>query len=359
MDGYRILAINPGSTSTKIAVYFNQKSHFLKTIRHPLEDLNKFKRIVDQFGFRKRIILEELEKGDAKVEDISAVVGRGGILKPVESGVYEVNEEMRKDMIECTYGEHASNLGGLIAYDIASSFKNKKVRAFIADPTVVDEFQEVSRISGHPEFERRSIFHALNHKAMGRAYASSLDRKYEEMNLIIVHMGGGISIAAHRKGRVIDANQALDGDGPFTPERSGTLPAGDLARLCFSGKYSLDHVMKMIKGKGGMIAYLGINDAYEAGLKAENGDKKTILIINAMAYQIAKEIGAMGAVMKGCVDAIILTGGIAHNNIIVDYIKTMVAHISKVVVYPGEDEMEALIMNALMVMKGEMECKVY
>ena len=359
MDAYRILAINPGSTSTKVAVYFNQKSRFLKTIRHPLEDLNKFKRIVDQSGFRKKIILEELEKGDTKVEYISAVVGRGGILKPVESGIYEVNEEMRKDMIECTYGEHASNLGGLIAYNIAISFKNKKVRAFIADPTVVDEFQEVSRISGHPKFERRSIFHALNHKAMGRAYANFLGRKYEELNLIIVHMGGGISVAAHQKGRVIDANQALDGDGPFTPERSGTLPAGDLARLCFSGKYPLDYVMKMIKGKGGMIAYLGTNDAYEAGLKAENGDKKTILILNAMAYQIAKEIGAMGAVMKGNVDAIILTGGIAHNSMIVDYIKTMVAHIAKVVVYPGEDEMEALVMNALMVMKGEVECKVY
>lgn len=359
MEGYRILAINPGSTSTKIAVYFNQKSRFLKTIRHPLKDLNKFKRIVDQYGFRKKIILEELEKGDAKVEDISAVVGRGGILKPVESGVYEVNEEMRKDMIECTYGEHASNLGGLIAYDIAGSFKNRKVRAFIADPTVVDEFQEVSRISGHPEFERRSIFHALNHKAMGRAYANFLDRKYEDLNLIIVHMGGGISVAAHQKGRVIDSNQALDGDGPFTPERSGTLPAGDLARLCFSGKYSLDYVMKMIKGKGGMIAYLGTNDAYEAGLKAESGDEKTTLILNAMAYQVAKEIGAMGAVLKGNVDAIILTGGIAHNSIIVDYIKTMIAHISKVVVYPGEDEMKALVMNVLMVMTGEAECKVY
>jgi butyrate kinase len=270
-----------------------------------------------------------------------------------------VNEEMRKDMIECTYGEHASNLGGLIAYDIAGSFKNRKVRAFIADPTVVDEFQEVSRISGHPEFERRSIFHALNHKAMGRAYANFLDRKYEDLNLIIVHMGGGISVAAHQKGRVIDSNQALDGDGPFTPERSGTLPAGDLARLCFSGKYSLDYVMKMIKGKGGMIAYLGTNDAYEAGLKAESGDEKTTLILNAMAYQVAKEIGAMGAVLKGNVDAIILTGGIAHNSIIVDYVKTMIAHISKVVVYPGEDEMKALVMNVLMVMTGEVECKVY
>ena len=359
MDGYRILAINPGSTSTKIAVYLNLKSRFLKTIRHPLEDLGEFEKIVDQFGFRKKIILEELTKANVKVEDISAVVGRGGILKPVESGVYEVNEEMRKDMIECTYGEHASNLGGLIAYDIARSFKNEKVRAFIADPTVVDEFQEVSRISGHPKFERRSIFHALNHKAMGRAYANFLDRKYEELNLIIVHMGGGISVAAHHKGKVIDANQALDGDGPFTPERSGTLPAADLARLCFSGKYSLDYVMKMIKGKGGMIAYLGTNDAYEIRLKSESGDKKATLILNAMAYQVAKEIGAMGAVLKGNVDAIILTGGIAFNDIIVDYIKTMVAHISKVVVYPGENEMKALVMNALMVMKGEVECKVY
>lgn len=359
MEGFRILAINPGSTSTKIAVYRNQKPRYLKTVRHPLDELEKFKRIVDQFGFRKKIILEELAKAEVKVEDISAVVGRGGILKPVESGVYEVNNEMRKDLIECTYGEHASNLGGLIAYDIANSFKGRKVKAFITDPTVVDEFQEVSRISGHPEFERRSIFHALNHKAQGREYANFLDRKYEELNLIIVHMGGGISVGAHQKGRVIDANQALDGDGPFTPERSGTLPAADLARLCFSGKYSLDDVMKMIKGQGGMIAYLGTNDAYEVGLKVESGDKKAALILNAMAYQIAKEIGAMGAVLKGNVDAIILTGGIAHNYIVVDYIKTMVAHISKVVVYPGEDEMKALVMNALMVMTGRVKCKVY
>ena len=359
MDAYRILAINPGSTSTKIAVYLNQKSLFLKTIKHSIEDLSEFDRIVDQFELRKKIILEELEKAEVQVEDISAVVGRGGILKPVESGVYEVNEEMRKDMIECTYGEHASNLGGLIAYNIASSFKDRKVRAFIADPTVVDEFQEVSRISGHPEFKRRSVFHALNHKAMGRAYANFLDRNYEELNLIIVHMGGGISVAAHNKGRVIDANQALDGDGPFTPERSGTLPAGDLARLCFSGKYSQDQVMKMIKGNGGMIAYLGSNDAYEMGLKSSSGDKKTTLILHAMAYQVGKEIGAMGTVLKGNVDAIILTGGIAHNSIVVDYIKTMVAHIAKVMVYPGEDEMKALVMNALMVMKEEIKCKVY
>jgi len=359
MDAYRILAINPGSTSTKVAVYRNQKSRYLKTIKHSLNELEKFEKIVDQLEFRKNIIFDELKKGNVKVEDISVVVGRGGILKPVESGVYEVNDEMRKDLIECTYGEHASNLGGLIADNIAKAYKDREVRAFIADPTVVDEFQDVSRISRHPEFKRRSIFHALNHKSMGRTYAGFLDKTYEDLNLIIAHMGGGISVAAHHKGKVIDSNQALDGDGPFTPERSGTLPAADLVRLCFNGKYSQDHVMKMIKGNGGMVAYLGTNDAYEVGLRAENGDEKAALILNAMAYQIAKEIGSMGTVLKGNVDAIILTGGIAHNTLVVDYIKTMVSHISKVVIYPGEDEMKALAMNALMVMRGEVECKVY
>lgn len=359
MDSHRILAINPGSTSTKVAVYLNQKSRFLKTIKHPIREIEKFERIVDQFEFRKKIILEELKRGKVKIEDISVVIGRGGILKPVESGVYEVNDEMRKDLFECTWGEHASNLGGLIADNIARSFKNRKVRAFIADPTVVDEFQDVSRISGHPKFNRRSIFHALNHKSMGRLYANFLEKEYEDLNLIIAHMGGGISVAAHNKGRVIDANQALDGDGPFTPERSGTLPAADLARLCFSGEYSENEVLKMIKGNGGMTAYLGTNDAYDVGLRAENGDKKAKLILDAMSYQIAKEIGSMGTVLKGNVDAIILTGGIAHNTNVVDYIKAMVSHISKVVIYPGEDEMKALAMNALMVMKGRVECKVY
>ena len=356
MEVHRILVINPGSTSTKIGVYRNTKSRFLKSIRHSIEDLQNFRRISDQFEFRKKIILEELSRADVKLYEISAVIGRGGLVKPIDSGVYEVNEQLKEDLRTGIYGEHASNLGGLIAEEIA---KTLGARAFIADPVVVDELQPIARISGHPLLERTSIFHALNHKAVAKAHAKFLDKNYEEMNLIVAHMGGGITIGAHRNGRVIDVNQGLDGDGPFSPERSGTLPAGDLAKLCFSGEYSLSEIKKMITGNGGYVAYLGTNDAYIVGMMAEKGNKKAQLIQEAMAYQVGKEIGAMSAVLKGNVDAIILTGGVAYSSWIVDYVKTMVAHIAKVVVYPGEDEMKTLALNALHVMRGDLECKVY
>lgn len=353
----RILAINPGSTSTKIAVYRNTKPRFLKSIRHSPEDINQFKRVIDQFSFRKDLILNELAKEDMKMDEITAVIGRGGIMKPLESGVYEVNEAMKDDLRTMKYGEHASSLGGLIADEIASSLP--QARAFIANPTTVDEFHDVARISGHPLFKRLSIFHALNHKMIAQNHARLVGKMYEEMNLVVAHLGGGISVGAHNKGRVIDANQALDGGGPFGPERSGTLPVGALARLCFSGEYSYEEVKKMITGAGGYVAYFDTNDAYTVGLMAEQGNEKAKLVQNAMAYQVAKEIGAMSTVLKGQVDAILLTGGIAHNTVVVDYIKTMVAHIARVVVYPGEDEMKALAENALRVMLGEEECKIY
>lgn len=353
----RILAINPGSTSTKIAVYRNTKPRFLKSIRHSPEDTNQFKRVIDQFSFRKDLILNELAKEDMKMDEITAVIGRGGIMKPLESGVYEVNEAMKDDLRTMKYGEHASSLGGLIADEIASSLP--QARAFIANPTTVDEFHDVARISGHPLFKRLSIFHALNHKMIAQNHARLVGKMYEEMNLVVAHLGGGISVGAHNKGRVIDANQALDGGGPFGPERSGTVPVGALARLCFSGEYSYEEVKKMITGAGGYVAYFDTNDAYTVGLMAEQGNEKAKLVQNAMAYQVAKEIGAMSTVLKGQVDAILLTGGIAHNTVVVDYIKTMVAHIARVVVYPGEDEMKALAENALRVMLGEEECKIY
>jgi butyrate kinase len=357
MEVYRILAVNPGSTSTKIAVYRNTKCRFLKTVRHSTEEIQKFKKVTDQYEFRKNIIIRELINAEVKLKEITVVVGRGGLLKPVESGVYEVNDKMKEDLRIGIMGEHASNLGGLIADNIARSLPN--ARAFIADPVVVDELQEVARIAGHPEFIRKSVFHALNHKAIARAHAHVLNRDYADLNLIVVHMGGGISVAAHQRGKVVDVNQALDGEGPFSPERSGTLPSGDLAKLCFSRDYNLDTVRKMITGKGGFVAYLGTNDAYAVEIMAEEGNEKAKLIQEAMSYQVGKEIGAMSAVLKGNVDAIILTGGLAYNNTVVDYIKIMVAHIANVAVYPGEDEMKALAINALGVMRGEVECKVY
>ncbi|MCD6202111.1 MAG: butyrate kinase [Bacteroidales bacterium] len=357
MQVHRILVINPGSTSTKIAVYRETKPRLVETIRHAPEELARFNHITEQYEFRKKIILNELEKSREKIEEITAVIGRGGMIKPVESGVYEVNEAMKKDLIKGVMGEHASNLGGLIADDIARSLP--RARAFIADPVVVDELQDLARVAGHPLFERKSIFHALNHKAISRIYARQIGREYEDLNLIVAHLGGGITVGAHRKGRVVDVNQGLDGDGPFSPERSGTLPVGDLARLCFSGKYSLDHVKKMITGKGGLVAYLGTNDVYRINLMAEGGDKKAAFLLDALAYQVSKEIGAASVVLKGEVDAILITGGLAFNERIVDYIKVMVAHIARVVIFPGEDEMKALAMNALQVLRGEKECKIY
>ncbi len=354
---HRILVINPGSTSTKIAVYRDTKPRLVETIRHSAGDLARFERVTDQFAFRKEIILERLRKAREKIDEITAVIGRGGMIKPVESGVYEVNEAMKKDLIRGVMGEHASNLGGLIADDIARSLPH--ARAFIADPVVVDELEDIARVAGHPLFKRKSIFHALNHKAISRTFAQQTGRKYEELNLIVAHMGGGITVGAHEKGRVVDVNQGLDGDGPFSPERSGTLPVGDLARVCFSGEYTLDDVKKMITGRGGLVAYLGTNDVYKIDLMAGEGNEKAGFLLDAMAYQVAKEIGAMSTVLKGRVDAIILTGGIAHNTRVVDYIKVMVAHIARVVVFPGEDEMKALAMNALQALRGEKEVKVY
>jgi butyrate kinase len=354
---HQILAINPGSTSTKIAVYHNAKPVFLKSILHDPEALSKFKRIGDQYEFRKSIILKELNDSNINIYAIEAVVGRGGLVRPIESGVYNINDRLKKDLLEGVMGEHASNLGGLIAYDIAQDLPG--CRAFIADPVVVDEMQDVARVAGHPRFQRFSIFHALNQKATARAYSRLMNRKYEDLNLVIAHLGGGVSVGAHRKGKVIDVNQALDGEGPFSPERSGSLPSGALAKLCFEGTLTLDEIKRMITGEGGYVAYLGTNSAYEVELLAQDGDETASLIQDAMSYQIGKEIAAMCAVLHGDVDAIILTGGISHNPMVVEYIKKMVSPMAPVVIYPGEDEMHALAMNGLMVLKGEIKPKEY
>jgi len=357
METRRILAINPGSTSTKIAVFQGDKSVFLKNIKHSNEELSQFELISEQFEFRKNIIMKELVGAEIQIDLIEAVVGRGGLVKPIESGIYSVNERLKEDLRIGVLGEHASNLGGLIADNIAQALP--KAKAYIADPVVVDEMIEVARVSGHPEFQRVSIFHALNQKAIGRAFAQANDKKYEDINVIVAHLGGGISVGAHCRGRVVDVNNALDGEGPFSPERSGTLPAGALAKLCFSGDYTLDDLKKMIKGEGGLVAHLGTNDAYDVELKAKAGDTKAQLIQDAMSYQVAKSIGAMSTVLKGKVDGILLTGGIAHNPDLVSYIKEMVSFIAPVVVYPGEDEMKALAMNGYMVLRGEIEPREY
>lgn len=352
-----ILAINPGSTSTKIALYENQNQLFVKNISHSEAFLSQFKSIAEQFYFRKELILEELKKAKVDTAKIEAIVGRGGLLKPIDSGVYEINEMLLEDLHRGVKGQHASNLGGLIADDLAKSIPG--ARAFIADPVVVDELEDIARISGHIYFERTSIFHALNHKAVARIYAKKAGKRYEDLNLIVAHMGGGVSVGAHKKGKVVDVNNALDGEGPFSPERSGTLPMGEVIKLCYSGEISFEKMYKQVLGQGGLVSYLGTNSGLEIEQRIANGDEEALMIFNAMGYQIAKEIGAMSTVLKGNVDAIILTGGLAYGKLLTDFITEHIGYIAKVHIEPGEDEMTALATNGYLALNGELEVKTY
>ena len=350
MDKYKILAINPGSTSTKIAVFENEKLLYEKTLRHSSEEINRYEKIYDQLEFRKDAIERSLKEASLNIYDLDAVVGRGGLLKPIRGGTYEVNDNMIKDLKAGVLGQHASNLGGIIAREIADK---ASIPSYIVDPVVVDEMEEVARVSGIPEISRISIFHALNQKAIGRRAAKDMNKKYEDCNFLIVHMGGGITVGAHKKGRVIDNTNGLDGEGPFSPERSGGLPVGELTKLCYTDKFNKEEIGKRIKGNGGIVAYLGTNDIREVESMISKGNKKAELIYNAMVYQICKEIGAYSTVLKGEVDAIILTGGIAYSNKIKKMIEESVKFIAPVKSYPGEDEMIALAQGALRVLRME------
>lgn len=354
---YKILVINPGSTSTKIAVYEDDKPVLASTVKHSSQQLQNFPHVIDQYEFRRNHILEYLSKENIDLSSIDIVVGRGGLLRPLQSGVYEVNERMIYDLRQVLNGEHASNLGAILAQEIAQKIKGSK--AIIADPVVVDELQDVARISGLPQFPRRSSFHALNHKAIGRKYAHDMGTTYESLNLVIAHMGGGISVAAHRQGRVIDTNQALDGFGPFSPQRAGTMDAGALIRVIYAGIYEREEIQRLLVGKGGLVAHLGTNDVNTAYQLAMNGDFHARIVLEAMAYGVAKEIGSMLAVLEGKADAVVLTGGIAYNELIVNYITRMIAPICKVAVYPGEDEMRALAQAGLRVLTGDELVKQY
>jgi butyrate kinase len=353
-----VLVINPGSTSTKIAIYNHSEQVWQTVIRHTSEELARFGSISEQLPFRRQLVLEQLETTGVDCSSLQAVIGRGGLVKPVTSGIYPVNELMKEHLRSGFQGQHASNLGGLIAADIAARC-SQGVPAYIADPVVVDELQPCARIAGHPLFERRSIFHALNQKAVARIYARECGTPYEELNLIVAHLGGGISVGAHRRGRVMDVNQALDGEGPFSPERSGTLPVGQLVDLCFSGDYTRGEVASMINGKGGLTALCNSNDVQRLISDAQAGNQQTELYLDALCYQVAKETGAMSAALKGEVDAVILTGGIAHSKWITGRIEQYVRFIAPVHLYPGEDEMAALAMNAQMALSGEIATKEY
>ena len=353
---FQIFVINPGSTSTKVALFQDEQQIFAEKIHHPIEELAGFPTILSQMDFRLKAIEEILSRNGQSIETVDAFVGRGGLLRPIPSGTYLVTEAMIADLKAGVQGEHASNLGGILAYELGRK-TNKP--AFIVDPVVVDEMEPIARLSGHPKLPRKSIFHALNHKAVARKAAARLGKNFKDANFIVAHLGGGISIAAHQKGKVVDVNNALDGEGPFTPERAGTLPAGDLARLCFSGRYSKEQVAKMIKGEGGIVAYLGTNSMQQVAQKVASGDEQAELVYKAMAYQVAKEISALAAVLKGEIDAIILTGGIAYDQGFCNWIKERCSFLAPIFIFPGEEEMEALALGALRVLRQEEEAKNY
>ncbi len=355
MERKYVLVINPGSTSTKIAVYEGYEKKAQENLTHETSELEKYEKITDQYEYRKDMIVNWLVAEGFEPSKLAAVVGRGGLLRPMPSGTYKVTEPMVKDLIIGIQGEHASNLGGMIASAIA---KSEGIDTFIVDPVAVDEFDDVARISGMPQIVRKSLVHALNIKAIAHSVANDKGCKVEDLNMVIAHLGGGISVVPLLKGRMLDANNANE-MGPFSPERTGGLPVGDVAKLCFSGDYTFADLKKKLRGKGGMTAYLGTNDAREVLKMIENGDAHAKLVFEAMGYQIAKEIGAMATVLQGKIDAIVLTGGVAYSKYLTDYIKEHVSFIAPVILKPGEDEMEALNEGVQRVLKGEETAKIY
>lgn len=354
---YRVLVINPGSTSTKLAIFEEERLILEKTLRHESKEIEKFEKIIDQYEFRKAMIRDFLNESGFQMDQFSAVIGRGGLVRPISGGVYRVNEAMLTDLRSGVYGEHASNLGAILASELS---KGTLALPLIADPVVVDELIPLARYSGHPLLQRRPVFHALNQKAVARMVAKELKKEYEQCNFVVAHLGGGISVGAHQRGKVIDVNNALDGDGPFSPERSGTLPLTQLIDLCFSGTFSLIDMKKRIKGKGGLVAYLGTTDGRAIQQRIREADPKAREVYHAMAYQIGKWIGKMAATLKGQVDRIILTGGLAYDReFLVPWIEQMVSFIAAVIVIPGGDEEKALALGALRVLKNQESAKNY
>ncbi len=356
MKSFLQLVINPGSTSTKLAVFRDMEPVYQETLRHSSDELVSFGGVIDQFEYRRNLVLDALNKAGIKAADLDSVVGRGGLLRPIPGGTYLVSDRMLSDLKAEERGSHASNLGGLIAHSIAGELG---IPAFIVDPVCVDEMEPIARISGMPDNPRESLFHALNQKAIARRAAADLGKEYEDANLVVVHLGGGISVGVHSGGRVIDVNNAVGGEGPFSPERSGGVPAAGLVEMSFGGQYSCDEMMSKLIGNGGLVAYLGTNNAVEVEKHIKSGNSEARLVYEAMAYQVAKEIGACSTVLKGGVDAVVITGGIAHSSMLVKWIEDRVGFIAPVRVYPGEDEMEALAAGGLRVLSGAEKAKTY
>ncbi|CQR74074.1 Butyrate kinase 2 [Sporomusa ovata DSM 2662] len=355
MQQYKILAINPGSTSTKIAVYTNEVIDFEQVIRHSIDELKPFTTIYDQYDYRLQLVKKALSDHHTNMNSLAAVVGRGGPLKPLGSGTYAVNDKMVHDLKQEVQTEHASNLGGILARGIADQ---NNIPAFIVDPVSVDELEPLARITGLPEIPRRSLFHALNLKAVAHRVAKDLNKDYTALTLILIHLGGGISVGVQQNGKMIDVTNPND-LGPFSPERAGAVPSYGLLNLCFSGKYTIDEIKKKLIGNAGLMAHLGTSDGREVESRIASGDTKAALIYEAMAYQVAKEIGAMAAVVYGQVDGIVLTGGLAYSQMLVKMITGRVQFIGPVIVHPGEDELKALVEGALRVLRGEEQAKVY
>lgn len=356
MSVHQILVLNPGSTSTKVAVYSGEASIFLEILRHSDSELGSFVRVMDQENFRLRLIKQTLDQHGFRLSSFDAVIGRGGLMRPLSGGVYAINQAMLEDLRSCSFGTHASNLGAILAYGLAVAVR---LPSFIADPVVVDELASLARFSGHPDISRRSIFHTLNHKAMARRCALELGTPYDQLNFIVAHLGGGISVGAHKQGQVVDVNNALDGEGPFSPERSGGLPLAQAVDWCFAKGATKQDIRQRIIGSGGLRAYLGTADGLEINKRIVEGDQEAQTVMQAMAYQVAKEIGAMAVVLQGRIDAIILTGGLAHDPWLMEEIQERVKFLGPIFVYPGEDEMLALAQAANRALNGLVPIKVY
>lgn len=350
------LIINPGSTSTKIGVFEDETLLFEETLRHSTEEIASYASIVDQKDFRKQIILDLLKEKAFDIHSLQVVVGRGGMLKPIPGGTYAVSDELLEDLKIGKQGQHASNLGGILAREIGDSIG---VPSYIVDPVVVDELMPISRYSGVPELPRTSVFHALNQKAVAKRYAKEQGKAYDSLNLIVVHMGGGVSVGAHEKGRVVDVFNALDGDGAFSPERAGAVPTGALIKMCFSGEYTEKEVYKKVVGNGGFNAYVGTNDMRDVEKMVQGGDQKAAEVREAFIMQVAKNIGSMACVLKGQIDQIIITGGIAYDKVVVGGLRERAGFLAPITVYPGEDELLALAQGALRVMSGEEKAMEY
>jgi butyrate kinase len=353
---FRILTINPGSTSTKFALYDDESLILQQTIRHDRAVLDACGTILSQKGYRRQCVTAALAAAGADMREIDAIAGRGGLLKPIESGTYLVNAAMLADLHTATASIHASALGAIIAGEIGAECQKP---AYVVDPVVVDEMDRHAKLTGMPGIERSSVFHALNQKAIARRLAQSLGKPYENCRFVVAHLGGGITVGAHRYGRVIDVNDALSGEGAFTPERSGSIPAAPLIRMCFSGEYTEKEMLDRVVRNSGMTAYLGTNDLRKVEKMMASGDDFATLVLDSMAYQVAKEIGAMCAVLEGRVDAIVLTGGLAHSNRFTGSIKQRVDRLATVYVFPGEDEMQALMGGALRVLRGQEPVALY